>query len=112
MMPRCLQNAFLFSVFAQALDVISSMGFSREFFETNPFAQDVTNGGFSLRHGIVVKCIAMITFSLMSAGLYLAIRPFDEKKADVISTAPLLYIAAVAILAAFENTLLHFGYGG
>lgn len=107
-MPRCLRNAFLFSLLAQVLDVISSLGFNAEFFETNPFAADVS-GRFGIKQGIRVKIVVMITFSLMSAGLYYAIRPFDERKADVISTSPLLYTAIVAISAAFENTLLHFG---
>lgn len=107
-MPRCLRNAFLFSLVAQALDVISSLGFSAAFYETNPFASDVS-GRFGIKQGIRVKLVAMVTFSLMSAGLYFVIRPFDERKADVISTAPLLYAAIEAVIAAFENTLLHFG---
>lgn len=106
---KTLLWSFVGSVFAQALDLVSSLGFGPGFEETNPFSR-YQDHSFHLWHGIGMKALFLLEFSLMAGVLYFSFQWYSKKFAALVASIPLLYYSALGLQAAFSNALLHTGW--
>jgi hypothetical protein len=100
--------ALFVSIGAQLADVFSSLGFGPEFEEQNPFTRYPNTHGFWLAKGLEVKSAYLIMFAVLSLAAYFIFAPFGDRARRFAATAPWLYFAYGALMAAFNNTILHF----
>jgi hypothetical protein len=114
-MKRVFFSAFL-CLLAQILDILSSMGMSAEYEETNGFARYPGTHAFWLSHALIDKAVWLVSALLMSAFLYgslLWLRNAEREELRelpaIVATLPWLYFSFLCLTAAAVNVCLRLG---
>ena len=103
--------AFTACIIAQAVDIVSSLGFKVEsgWIESNPLTRHA-NGAFWLYHGIVLKLFLLGYMSALSFILYVILARINKKLAIAVAIIPLLIQAYLGLDAGMRNITFHSGW--
>jgi hypothetical protein len=104
---QALKTAAIGCALAQMADLFSTVGLKPHgrWGETNPLMINL-DGSFNFGHGLTVKLIAFVCYSAMAMLLYLTLRHWDKRRAEVIASSPYLYFGILALGATLNNVLL------
>lgn len=108
-----LITAISIYLFVTALDYATTLANEQipGVYEGNPFARHPFTLRFWPSHALIGDFVMLLFLLLVALTIYECAKPLSRKVADVLATAPFLYLAYDRLTdAVFHNLLLHLGF--